>query len=145
MFRTHHPLYRIYYAMKQRCNNPNDCNYKRYGARGISLCKEWNDSYDKFKEWCESNGYAKGLQLDRIENNGNYDPGNCRFVTRKVNSNNQRKTVMVTFKGVTKPVSVWAEELGIKHNTLRSRIQELKMPIEEAMQAKKLYKGFVNR
>lgn len=139
------PLYKVYHSMKQRCQNPNSCGFQNYGGRGISVSVEWSDSYYAFRSWAKSNGYAEGLQIDRIDVNGNYEPANCRWVSAKVNGNNQRKTIIITHEGVTRPITEWAAVLGIREGTLRSRIQELGMTVEEALQNKKLYKGFRRR
>lgn len=86
-----HPLYRQYYAMIQRCTNPNhDKNLKNYIQRGITICQEWMDSYSTFYSWAISNGYAKGLTLDRRNNDGNYEPSNCRWATYSVQNANRR-------------------------------------------------------
>lgn len=82
-------LYRIWLAMKERCLNPNTPSYKNYGGRGIKVCDEWLE-YINFRDWAMNNGYRDDLQIDRIENNGDYEPNNCRFVTHTVNSQNRR-------------------------------------------------------
>jgi len=75
--------------MKERCYSPNKDGYHRYGGRGIRVCDEWRNDYEAFKKWAIENGFKKGLQLDRRENSGHYEPGNCRFVTGVVNTRNQ--------------------------------------------------------
>ena len=75
-------LYRIWKAMRKRCNNPNDSCYYLYGGRGITVCKEWSQ-YEPFKLWALNNGYSEELSIDRIEPNGNYEPANCRWATAK--------------------------------------------------------------
>jgi hypothetical protein len=89
---THHPLYRILHGIIQRTTNPNLLAYKNYGGRGIVVCQEWLNNPAQFVTWAESNGWAKGLEIDRIDNNSGYSPVNCRFVTRKENNSNRRNT-----------------------------------------------------
>lgn len=76
----YHPLRGVHNTMKQRCTNPEVGMYYRYGARGISVCKEW-DNFIDFYTWANNNGYKKGLTIDRIENDGNYEPSNCQWIT----------------------------------------------------------------
>jgi len=83
-------LYALWSHIRQRCSNPNVINYHRYGGRGISVCKEWND-FNVFMSWALANGYEKGLEIDRINNDGNYEPENCRFVTKNINTQNSSK------------------------------------------------------
>jgi hypothetical protein len=78
-------LYGIFTSMHQRCNNTNDEVYRRYGGRGIRVCEEWND-YLTFKAWSLTNGYKEGLTIDRKNNDGNYCPENCQWLTRSENS-----------------------------------------------------------
>mgnify|MGYP007038196624 CR=1 FL=1 len=92
MYKT--SLYKVWCAMKSRCNSPNVKQYKDYGGRGIKVCDEWNDKngFIAFSSWALSHGYQTGLEIDRIDNNGNYEPSNCRFVTHKENMNNRRNS-----------------------------------------------------
>ena len=83
-------LYVVWMNMHKRCKDTNHHCHYRYGGRGISICKEWSD-VNTFREWAVNNGYAKGLTLDRTDNDGNYTPENCRFVTYTVNNNNQSR------------------------------------------------------
>jgi len=85
-----HPLYSVLRSMKSRCYNKNVKNFKNYGGRGITLCEEWRRDARFFIRWGEKNGYRKGLQIDRINNDGNYEPDNCRFVTPRENLLNRR-------------------------------------------------------
>ena len=85
-------LHNIFVGMKQRCEDSKAMHYKNYGGRGIKVYKPWHN-FDNFAEWCLKNGYRGGLQIDRIDNDGNYEPTNCRFVTRRENMRNTRRNI----------------------------------------------------
>lgn len=105
-------IYWAWKAMKQRCSNPKCKAYRNYGARGIKVCEEWSQ-FEPFLEWCIQNGYKKGLDLDRKNNNGDYTPENCRWISRKENLNNRRNTIHLTVCGKTLPETVWSEKIGV--------------------------------
>lgn len=119
---TGHPLYNTWRGMIGRCDRETDRWYRNYGGRGISVCPEWYD-FRVFFEWALKNGWAAGLQLDRKENNKNYCPDNCRFVTRIENMRNCRSNRLLTFEGRTLPVAAWAEQYDINAGTIRSRLR----------------------
>lgn len=119
---TNHPIYNTWRGMIGRRDYPSDRWYHNYGGRGISVCPEWYD-LKVFSAWAFSNGWADGLQIDREDNNGNYCPDNCRFITRTENMRNCRSNRLVTFDGTTQTVAAWAEQTGIKHDTIRSRLR----------------------
>ena len=128
----HKKLYWIYYSMLARCYNVKCKRYKDYGARGIRVCQQWKNDNKTFFHWAIQNGYKEGLTLDRIDNNRDYSPDNCSWVSNKENCNHNRRTHFLTYKGKTQSVHDWAEELGINYSTLRNRINRSNMTIEEA-------------
>ena len=118
-------LYNVWQNMRSRCKNPKDNNYKKYGARGITVCKEW-DSYPSFREWALSNGYKEGenrrnCTIDRIDVDGNYEPNNCRWATAFEQVNNRRNTIRIEFNGETHALAQWAKETGIDYEVLLHR------------------------
>jgi hypothetical protein len=115
-------LKNIYYHMIRRCYNPKDTRYKDYGGRGITVCQEWLKDLREFYGWAVNNGYSENLTIDRKNNNEEYSPDNCRWVTRKIQSNNTRRNVYITFGGKTATLAKWADTIGIKYSTLRARL-----------------------
>lgn len=116
------PLYRLWTRIKERCG---DLGNKNYGGRGIGMFKAWEDDFSVFRNWALSHGYRPGLQIDRFPNNdGNYEPGNCRFVTGKINSNNKRTNRVLQWNGEKKTVTGWAEDkrCAVCMNTFKGRI-----------------------
>ena len=122
-----------YYNMLKRCYDSTRREYPYYGGRGIKVCDEWKNDCCVFYRWARDNGYKEGLQLDRINNNGNYCPENCRWVTAKENCSNRRNTRKITYKGKVKALSEWAEGLNIPYSVLEDRIYKYKWNIERAM------------
>lgn len=114
-------IFRIWSGMKQRCYNPKSPSYKRYGARGITVCNEWFDSFLTFQKWSLENGYSDDLSIDRIDNNGNYCPENCRWESTKAQNNNRRTTVTITYNEETHSIAEWSEITGIHASTLAQR------------------------
>ena len=112
-----HPLYNIWKGMVQRCMNPSDSNYRNYGGRGVSVCERWFS----VKNFVDDMGERPdGCSIDRIDNNGNYDPSNCRWATPRQQARNTR--VNRKYKG--KCLVEWAEETGISHHTIRDRLDK---------------------
>lgn len=126
-------IYRIWSNMKRRCFNPNAEHYNRYGGRGITVCDEWKNDFMSFYNWSMENGYQEDLTIDRIDNDGNYEPLNCRWATNKEQENNRGSfNINVTYKGKTQTLMQWSEEIGIPFPTLRYRIVDSNWPIEDA-------------
>jgi len=109
-------LYGVWASIKDRCYRVNHQAYNRYGGRGIIVCDEWRNDYLKFKAWALSNNYRKGFQIDRIDNNGDYSPFNCRVATPMENSNNRENTTIVVFNGESIPFSMLLRKEGLLHN-----------------------------
>lgn len=102
-------LYHTWGQMKQRCQNPKDARYPRYGGRGIKVCDEWQ-SYVPFWRWSEENGYDDSLTIDRIDNDGNYEPSNCRWITGAENRKDHRNTKYYVFFGERKSIIDWSRD-----------------------------------
>lgn len=113
-------LYRIWIGMRSRCFNNKDTAYKNYGGRGIKICDEWNE-YLNFKEWSLDNGYKDTLSIDRINNNGDYEPSNCKWSNSKQQANNKRSNKYYTYNGETLNIKEWSIKTGIKERTLKYR------------------------
>lgn len=115
-------LYRIWTGMKDRCCNPNSKYWDKYGGRGINVCEEWKNSFESFYEWSINNGYTSKLTLDRADNDGDYDPNNCRWATYKEQENNRRNNVYLEYGGKKLTAQEWGEFLGIKPSIIRQRV-----------------------
>lgn len=125
-------LRKRYNNIKDRCYNPKNKSYHRYGGRGINVCQEWLDDYNAFEIWALSNGFQENLAIDRIDNDGDYSPNNCRFVSLKENNQNRRTTTFYTINGETKNLQQWCDKYGLKRGTVVTRLQH-GMPIEQAL------------
>ena len=117
------PLYQKWSGARRRCYNKHDRRYPLYGGRGIRMCDEWLMSFRTFAEWAYGHGYRTGLSLDRIDNDGNYCPENCRFVTMAEQARNKTTNVRLEVDGVLYPtMSLAAEAVGVSRQTLRKWI-----------------------
>lgn len=123
--------FRIWSGMKRRCFFVKDKDYHKYGGRGITVCERWLHSFVNFYQ--DMGERPEGTTLDRIDNNGNYCPENCRWATDKTQARNRRTNLLITFNGATKTLAEWAEQYSLNWNTLRSRIMERGWSIERAL------------
>lgn len=121
--------------MRERCNNPNNKDYALYGGRGIYVCDEWDmpNGYPAFKKWAMANGYDDKLTIDRIDDNGNYTPNNCRWATEQQQANNRRTNVIYVLNGQCKTRAELAREYGIDYFKLRNRMKK-GWTLEEALE-----------
>lgn len=126
--------YKSWESMKARCNNPKSTKYSHYGARGIKICDRWNSSFENFLEDMGSKPTCKH-SIDRIDPEGNYEPGNCRWSTNKEQSLNKRNTVKITYQGETLTFADWSIRTGISESKLRDRYYR-KLPIEKIFSTK---------
>lgn len=113
-------LYRIWAAMRWRANK-NNKRANTYREKGVACCKEWADSFENFRDWALKNGYDENLTLDRIDNDGDYTPENCRWANSEVQANNKSNNTIIVVDGQSKTMSEWSKEKGINYSTLRSR------------------------
>lgn len=122
--------FEVWYSMKRRCSDPRVRGYKNYGARGICVCKRW----ERFENFIFDMGLRPSPQhsLERIDNNGNYEPGNVRWATRVEQARNKRTNHVLSFNGETMCASAWAERIGVKPKTLLERLRK-GMPVERAL------------
>lgn len=125
-------IYNTWNRMMHRCYDPNHHKYPRYGQRGIKLCDEWKDNYDNFYNWAINNGFKLGLSIDRIDNDGDYEPNNCRWATRKQQMNNTSRNRYLTFNNETHTMAEWSEILNIKYGNISSRLRRGKS-VSEAL------------
>lgn len=114
------PWHGSYESMMRRCYCNKEIGYLNYGGRGIKVCEEWHDVAN-FAKWVENSGYQKGLTLDRIDNNKDYEPSNCRWADMQLQSNNRRNTIFLTYQNKTLSIADWSRLLNCRLSTLHNR------------------------
>lgn len=129
----HSRLYGIWLQMKNRCYNLKTERYPDYGGRGITICNEWKDDFKAFYDWAMSHGYQENLTIDRINNDGNYEPSNCRWITRERQAINKRNNHNITFNGETHCYAEWARITGIPRHAIVNRIAHYGWSIDRAL------------
>lgn len=126
------PVYSVWVSMMQRCTNPKSQSYVNYGGRGIKVCERWLD----FENFYEDMGEPDGLTLERVDNDGDYEPGNCMWASRGEQARNNRRNNLITWDGRTQCLTDWCEELspllGTSPQTIRTRIQNYGWTVEKA-------------
>lgn len=124
------PTNRSWTAMKARCNNPNRKAYKNYGGRGIKVCDRWNKSFLNFLE--DMGERPEGKTLDRIDNDGDYEPDNCRWATRQEQRENTRNTRLIKYAGKTQSLRQWCRELDLDYRRTWARLYQIHWTVEKA-------------
>ena len=125
-------LYYVWMCMLQRCFNPKNKKYPRYGGRGITVCDRWKNSFENFLEDMGERP-STDHSIEREDNDGNYCPENCVWATLKEQSRNKSVTHLLTYDGRTKCLTDWAKEMGLLQVTLHNRIRRYKWSIEKAL------------
>ena len=135
-------LYRTWQGMRNRCYRKSNKYYYNYGGRGICVCDTWKNSFEAFRDWALSNGYDDRLMLDRIDNDGNYEPNNCRWVDRFQQMNNTRNNRILEYDGKAMTVTEWGRKIGLAPHILEKRINNYGWSVEEALTIPKLKRGW---
>lgn len=131
--KCNHRLYRVWSTIKDRCYNMNSKDYNNYGGRGIKMYDDWRNDFQVFYEWAMSNGYDDNLTIDRIDNNGNYEPNNCRWFTITQQNRNKRTCKYYTIGGETRCLSEWCEIYNVRYSKVWQRVKH-GWSIEEALE-----------
>ena len=119
-------LLNIWRSIHDRCYNENNQNYNNYGGKGIKICDEWLNNFEVFQTWALDNGFNNSLSIDRINNDGNYEPTNCRWATAKIQNNNRTNNKYITINNETKTLQEWCNQYKIDYKLCYSRIYQLK-------------------
>ena len=114
-------IYETWQDMKRRCYNKQNARYDRYGGRGIKVCDEWLNDFQSFYDWAINNGYSDDLTIDRIDNDGNYEPSNCRWSTAKEQCNNRGSNINITIGNATKSLMCWCEIFNVDYKKVYAR------------------------
>lgn len=114
-------IYEIWQGIKGRCYNKHDARYDRYGGRGITVCDEWRDDFEAFYNWSLDNGYSEDLTIDRIDNDKNYCPQNCKWASAKEQSNNRSTNINITIGNSTRTLTQWCEIFELDPKTIFAR------------------------
>jgi hypothetical protein len=130
-------LHTCFSRIKRRCYNSKSHNFKYYGGRGIKICDEWLSNSDNFVSWALENGYKCNLSIDRIDNNGNYEPSNCRWTEKDIQANNKSNNLFYLYNGKTQTLAQWCKELDLNYKYVHYLINKKKKPFEIAIKYRK--------
>lgn len=130
--KSHTQLYYVWQSMRKRCLNKKNKEYRLYGERGIKVCKEWLNDFQCFYIWAIQNGYKKGLSIDRINVNGNYEPNNCRWTTYKEQANNTRRNKYIEYLGNKITISNACKKIKIPVSTIYSKSKRKNLSLQKA-------------
>lgn len=125
-------LYQVWCNMRRRCKDSKFPQYKDYGGRGITVCEEWRD-FAPFQEWALSNGYTDDLTIERIDVNGNYEPDNCTWISKKDQANNRRSCVMYEYNGEKHNLTEWCRIYNLPYWTIRTRLDRAGWSFDKAI------------
>lgn len=114
-------IYEIWQGIKSRCYNIHDTRYHRYGGRGIIVCEEWKDNFENFFEWANENGYSDNLTIERIDNDKNYEPNNCRWANLKEQANNRSTNIKITIGNSERTLTEWCEIFNVDFKSAAAR------------------------
>lgn len=126
-------LYQDWANIKSRCYNPKNPAYKRYGARGITMCCDWYNSFDAFAKWALSNGYKDNLTIERIDNDKGYSPDNCKWISKGEQAGNRGSNISISFNGETHNLSEWCKIYQKNYQLVYNRIHKYKWTFERAI------------
>ena len=125
-------LYRKWWSMLRRCDDPKSQAYKYYGARGIKVCKEWHD-FETFKKWVDTTRTSEDLTLERKDVNGDYCPKNCIWISMSEQANNRRSCVIIEYNGETHHLTDWCKKLGLNYKLVHNRMHKLGWSFDKAI------------
>lgn len=114
-------LYEIWQGMRARCYRSTDTRYHRYGGRGITMCDEWKNDFIAFYNWSNANGYSDLLSIDRVDNDGKYEPSNCKWSTMEEQCNNRETNIRITIGNTTKTLTQWCDIFRLEYSSIHAR------------------------
>ena len=132
-------IYNTWSSMKARCFNPKSRSYKRYGARGITVCEQWKNSFEEFYSWSIQNGYNENLTIERINNDGNYCPENCKWIPQKEQCRNRSTNIEFEYMGKKHILIEWCEILNLDYKFIHNRIYKMGWSFEKSISTPKIH------